>query len=435
MSDREQRGLALAALYKIDRDGDKYLVPSQTGNGTRYAVDPDPSHPSCTCPDHRDRGVKCKHMFAVEFVITRERNEADGTETVTRTFKVTHKVTYKQDWPNYNRAQTQEKHRFQAILADLCRGVAEPAPDPRGGRPRVPRSTLIFAMAFKVFCTLSTRRFTCDLKDAAEKGFIPSAPHYNSVCNGFEDPELTPILKALIVESSKPLAAVETDFAFDSSGFSTSRFQRWFDMKYGKETAEREWVKVHISTGVKTNVVAAVEILDKHAGDSPQLPALLTTTAQTFTVREASADAIYATQENFNAMAAIGATPYFTFKENATGGVGGLFAKAFHYYTAFKDEFLKHYHKRSNVESTFSMVKAKFGDSIRSKSDVAMVNEALAKLLCHNIACLIQSMFELKIEPIFWGDPEPEPFDVEALTDEELEALEREDGCEAMAWL
>lgn len=44
-----------------------------------------------------------------------------------------------------------------------------------------------------------------------------------------------------------------------------------------------------------------------------------------------------------------------------------------------RDEFLAHYHKRSNVESTFSMIKRKFGDFLRSKTDTAMVNEALAK--------------------------------------------------------
>ena len=29
--------------------------------------------------------------------------------------------------------------------------------------------------------------------------------------------------------------------------------------------------------------------------------------------------------------------------------------------------FMEHYHMRSNVESAFSMVKGKFGDSVRSK--------------------------------------------------------------------
>ena len=63
----------------------------------------------------------------------------------------------------------------------------------------------------------------------------------------------------------------------------------------------------------------------------------------------------------------------------------------FHLYNLNRDEYLAHYHKRSNVESTFSMIKAKFGDQLRSKTDTAMANEALCKVLCHNICCLIQS--------------------------------------------
>src|SRR4051794_23337487 len=76
----------------------------------------------------------------------------------------------------------------------------------------------------------------------------------------------------------------------------------------------------------------------------------------------------------------------------------------FHYYNFNRDDFLNHYHKRSNVESTFSMVKAKFGDSPRSKTDTAMINEVLCKIMCHNICCLIQSMYELGIEAKFWGE-------------------------------
>jgi transposase len=49
-------------------------------------------------------------------------------------------------------------------------------------------------------------------------------------------------------------------------------------------------------------------------------------------------------------------------------------------------EFLGHYHKRSNVESTFAMIKGKFRGHVRSKTPVAMVNETLCKIICHNIS-------------------------------------------------
>ena len=63
---------------------------------------------------------------------------------------------------------------------------------------------------------------------------------------------------------------------------------------------------------------------------------------------------------------------------------------------------MRNYHKRSNVESTFMMIKTKFGDALRSKSRTAQINEALCKVLCHNICCLIQSMFELGLKSRFW---------------------------------
>ncbi len=48
------------------------------------------------------------------------------------------------------------------------------------------------------------------------------------------------------------------------------------------------------------------------------------------------------------------------------------------------------------------MVKAKFGDAVRSKTDTAMRNEVLCKFLCHNICCVILSQIELGVEPVFW---------------------------------
>jgi hypothetical protein len=66
--------------------------------------------------------------------------------------------------------------------------------------------------------------------------------------------------------------------------------------------------------------------------------------------------------------------------------------------------FLSRYHLQSNIESTFSMIKRKFGDSVRSKTDVATKNEVLARLVCHNICCLIQAMYENGVDPAFWAE-------------------------------
>ena len=154
-------------------------------------------------------------------------------------------------------------------------------------------------------------------------------------------------------------------------------------------------------TGVKTHVVTSVEITGRHDHDEPMLPPLVEETAANFNVKEVSADKAYSSTDCHDAIVKVGATPYIAFKSNATGAVGGVFQKMFHFFQYKRDEFLTHYHQRSNVETTFSMVKSKFGGSIRSKGNVAQTNEVLCKILCHNLCVLIQSIFEFGIEPKF----------------------------------
>ena len=131
-------------------------------------------------------------------------------------------MTQARHWTAYNTASCEEKSRFMALLHDLCQGVPEPAQT--FGRPRISLRDVVFSAAFKVYSTVSTRRCMSDLEDACAKGYISKAPPYNTIIKYFEMPELTPILRDLIVESSLPLKAVEIDFAVDASGFSTSRF-------------------------------------------------------------------------------------------------------------------------------------------------------------------------------------------------------------------
>lgn len=414
MNDREQRGLAIAALCKIERKGGVWLVPAQSGRG-KYTVCPDHDSPHCSCPDHETRGVKCKHIFAVEFFQKREEND-DGTTTTTQTIAITEekRKTYPQVWTAYNKAQTNEKAKFRTLLHDLCKGIEEPIITGKGRRP-IPLADAIFSAVYKVYSTVSGRRFMTDLREAHAAGFINRLPCYNSIFNCLESEAATPILMDLIRESSLPLKAVEQDFAVDSSGFTTSRFTKWFDHKYGKPRQEHDWVKVHLCCGVKTNIVTSVEIRDKDAQDCPILPDLVKATAENFTMREVSADKAYASFKNYDAIEGAGATPFIPFKTHQgqgnkrhPGRRHELWSQMYHYFCFRKEEFCEHYHKRSNSESTFSMIKAKFRDHVRSKTDIAMKNEALCKILCHNICCVIQEMYELGIEPEFYGCPKNE---------------------------
>src|SRR4051794_17740795 len=107
MDARQQRGLEIAAVFKITQKGKVWIVPSQSGNG-KYTVCPDKDQPHCSCPDH-ENGFTCKHIYAVQYVIQREFAFNDLGEQVAETTTVSQSVeraTYPQKWAAYNDAQT-----------------------------------------------------------------------------------------------------------------------------------------------------------------------------------------------------------------------------------------------------------------------------------------------------------------------------------------
>lgn len=398
MDAREEKGLVIAAQSRINKTDKGYLVPSQTGRGL-YLVNVD-GEPACSCPDFEARHLPCKHIYAVEFTIRREERP-DGTTILTKTMR----ITYGQNWPAYNAAQTHEQERFGELLQTLCETI--PQPPQTFGRPRLPISDVVFSTVYKVYSTMSGRRFMTDLRNAKGDGLVDKAPSFTSLFRRLEDAALTPILKGLIQQSALPLKSIETDFAVDSSGFSTTTYDRWFDHKWGKVRSEAKWVKAHLMCGVTTNVVTSVEVTPTETADAPQLPALVKQTAQNFIIREVSGDKAYSSRRNLHAIQAVGARPFIPFK-NGTTGMGshskpfdGLWQYMWAYYNFNRNDFLAHYHKRSNVETTFSMIKAKFGGAVRSKTPTAQVNEVLCKVLAHNLTVLVQSMYELGIEAQF----------------------------------
>jgi transposase len=311
-------------------------------------------------------------------------------------------------WSEYNAAQTREKAHFLTLLYELCQTIEEP--EQTMGRPRIPLRDIIFSAALKTYTGFSTRRLTSDLKEAQRNGYIEKAPHFNSVYGYLEMKSLTPPLMQIINMSSLPLSSVETTFAVDSSGLSTSQYDQWVKHRYGrpKPVERHKWMKVHIICGTRTHIITGVRVMNGNSGDSPQFIPLVEDTARNFFIDEVSADKAYSAEKNMEAVLEKGGVPDIAFRSNAVSTnrrSGEVWRKMYHFFAYNHQHFMEHYHKRSNVESTFSMLKAKFGGSLRSKTEAAQINEALCKVLCHNICVVIHSIYELGIEPTFWEEP------------------------------
>ena len=251
------------------------------------------------------RKKKCKHIWAVEFYIRQEISE-EGKLTEKKGVR----ITYEQKWKAYDKSQTNEKLYFMKLLKDLTDYVKQPKY--KFGGTKLPMSEMVFNSVMKIYSTFSLRRFMSDVKIAKEMGLINSVHSYSSVGHFLQKEELTPVLLNLIKLSAMPLKEVEFDFAVDSTGFSTSRFARWLDHKWGKEKKQRVWLKCHAMCGAKTNIITSVKITEGYLNDSPQLTSLVQQTAESFEVKEVSCDRAYSSRENLQLIEDVGALPPHT---------------------------------------------------------------------------------------------------------------------------
>ena len=391
----EERARIILAKEGSIRWIDKGLfsVQSQSGVG-RYRVEWAGDKWICNCPDYTKNNRDCKHIIAVQYYLL-------GYVTINGKEPEEVKQSYSQHWSNYNHAQVEENDLFIHLLSELTSTIEES--EQHMGRPRLKLRDQIFCCILKSYSQKSSRRAQHLFHDVLRKQYITHAPHFNAVSKTLIRPEITSLLHEMVHLSSLPLAEIETGFAVDSSGFRCSSFGAYCELAHGTKQMHN-WLKVHICTGVKTNIVTDVIITGEYGADSPQLKKLLLNTSKFFDIKEVSADLAYSSRKNLEIVDKLGGMPYIPFKKNATGKARGsaLWNKTFHYFQLHRDEFDKSYHKRSNVESTFHAIKRKLGETVQSKNRIAQENEMLCKVIAYNITVLIHSMIEMGITPDFF---------------------------------
>ena len=325
----------------------------------------------------------------------------DGSVTETVTLK---RKTYPRPWRQVNAAAVHEREYVERLLAALCAGIPQPARKAGPGRKPLPIADLVFACVLKVYLAMSNRRAQSDLRDSAARGNVGRVGHFNSISDFLAEPSSTEILTSLVEQSAAPLAAIENgQYAIDSTGYSTVSWDRWFDQKHGKLNARHEWVKLHAMVGTVTHAITSARVTSE--GDCPQLPALLANTMKHHSVTEISADKAYSSVENHNVLESFGVEAFIPFKVNAVvNPKAPVWSRHLVEFQLNQERFLAHYHRRSNSETVFSMIKARFGASVASRLPTARANETLARCIAHNLVCVTRAIFTAGLAPVFWQD-------------------------------
>jgi len=260
---------------------------------------------------------------------------------------------------------------------------------------------LLIAHKFPNFSLRRARGFLLLLKKF--KVINARIPCFKTLSNYRENNLLQIILDKLLEESSKPLSVIEHDFATDATGIRTNLFSSWYSIRCQKEVRKRDHLTIHITTGVKSNIVTALNVEIKSGKDNEILREHVDKTAENFKINEWSGDGRYWSKENCIKVFEVGAKPYFKVWKNWSGRSRGCMPwKLMNLESKNNpEEYGKHYHKRSNVESTNHSKKVIHGNKVYSRLPSARINEEILRWINHNINVLNRAGYEWKINPKF----------------------------------
>jgi hypothetical protein len=417
---RAQRGLALAQAKKDAIKplvGAKYLVPSAASNGSSYVVDVKAER--CSCLDWAERGSpdhphRCKHIWCLVYVL----KLADGSELLMkeRPRKKSDPSTWKKrDWTVINQCRTLIPRLGPQLLVELIDGAGLPGP-PRRGRPGASLRDIVLTAAFREWEGATAGEAVVAIDELCARGLtsVSRVPHHNALLERFARPEVMPYLHRILAASALPMLPFETGITADATSFGTGVYDCAFIEKHGKKEQKRpptkrhSWIDVVIGWGVNLHVVVAAQPTEHNpiGGEVGMMPELLRRSiANGCRVTAWFGDGAYCAERCAAACEKAGVELFVKWPEGRTGKTkGAALWRLYQVLDANRDL----YHERCNkgrplAESNNKMLKERFGYSLHSRTPNTMYAEVMLRLICHNVACLVMAVKELKIDPKYWN--------------------------------
>jgi len=304
----------------------------------------------------------------------------------------------KKRWPRdealYNEVQESEFLNFFEFARFLANKVC---------KNKKMKSVIQCLLIWRKFPALSVRRARGFLLLLRKFGVIhTNIPCFKTLSNYNERNSLQLILDRLIEESSKPLSIIEHDFATDMTGIRTTLFTSWFSIRAKKKTRRRDHLRDHITMGLKSMIVPAVDIRMNEGEDNIIMREHVDKVAEDFTINDWMGDSKYWSKENCKKVSSKDGNPYFKCKEGKTGWNGKQSGVPSWKEMNQESEkhprrYKRHYRYRVKAECTIHSKKALHGDKVYSKLPSARANEETLRWINHNINVLNRARCEWNI--------------------------------------
>lgn len=260
----------------------------------------------------------------------------------------------------------------------------------------LPGADIIFCLLMRVYYYhFSARRLDFKLEELQRAGYMSKVPHANTVLYHLRQKGLTLLLERMIGMTSLPFQIFDARFAVDSTKIITAVHLRDEDgnVVMRGERKLRKWIKLHYICGLSSLSVMAARATPWLAQDVKYLrPLLAEALDRGHTVRSVAADKGYLSKENYRFIHDCGADAFITFKTNSRlskNGADPMWDENLSRFREMRNQETQPYNERILIEAVNWMIKSRFGREVRGITETAQFNEALLKVICHNLTRMI----------------------------------------------
>lgn len=170
-------------------------------------------------------------------------------------------------------------------------------------------------------------------------------------------------------------------------------------MQNKNKYTSHEYVKLHAAIEMKHRAIISFHFTRTNVHEVTQLEKLL---EPLYDLGDVYADSGYLSVNNCYAIVAKGGTPFIRPKKTTTGH--GTYKKKLMYGNPFtdmierfkenKNEWMKKYHQRSNIEAVFSSLKRRLGGFVTSIKRQIQHTEIALKIIVYNLMILVRKIVE-----------------------------------------
>lgn len=324
------------------------------------------------------------------------------------------------NWAKYDSAQIKEMANYLNNLREIVNEAdhrirSRTIPQKRGpGKPETNPADIAKMLLLQTYTESPNRVAEGLLLLFQEKLGISQHFSYKTIERGYDREKVDKILDEVVAISNECVENEEKTCSFDGTGFSASNKENYADkrqkqnskksrMKSQTEedvpsndsfpvtnsTSSRGFSYCVMGIGVQYKLISGISVSPDHSiGETTMFPDAYFQTLQSYpNLENVLGDGIYASRWITDIVSETHLTPYFLPKSNVTfksKGFSGWYDMLF---SLWKDpqKWLEQYHMRSISETVNSMIKCRFGATLRKKLDPRKATETKLKLVAHDI--------------------------------------------------